>query len=153
MKYLIILLLGLNYSGYGEIPIAQVRQICVEVMHGKQNADSLLKLVSNSNIPLFQGYAGAAYMLKAKELINPLKKWNYFQKGRQILDSAINIDSRNIELRYLRYCFQCYSPGFLGYSQFMEEDRIYLENKQLALMDEDLELLIQQVLNACLCKK
>lgn len=106
-------------------------------------ADSLyayLKDESGSNNLLY-GYRGAIEMSFGKHSSNIFKKGKYFSSGKEILETAISKDPKNIELIFLRYTIQYNVPGFLGYKDNLEEDRAYLENA-VKTMSEPKSLLI-----------
>ena len=83
-------------------------------------------VLAKVNDRLMQGYSGAAAMMMAKFVVNPVNKFVWFRKGRKLLDEAIRLDKDETELRYLRFCIQTHCPGYLGYHGEVGTDRVYL---------------------------
>jgi hypothetical protein len=84
------------------------------------------------------GYIGMAFMLKAKYAWLPNDKWEYFNKGKKFLESAISKDPNNIELKFMRFCIQNNAPGFLLYKKNLETDKSYILKSFPANLDDDL---------------
>jgi hypothetical protein len=68
-------------------------------------------------------YKGAAASLMSKHVFSPLKKLDYLAEAKVLFEQAVKADPRNPEIRLLRYSYQHYVPGFLGYSGDLESDR------------------------------
>lgn len=98
------------------------------------------------NEPLWIGYRGMAYMLKAKHAWNPYLKLSHFQAGRELLEKAIAREPENIELRFLRFSVQSNAPSFLGYSSNLDEDLTTILTGWPGLRDDDLKQRIRQYL-------
>jgi hypothetical protein len=81
-----------------------------------------------NNDPLLKGYKGAVIMAKGRHAANPFQKLSIFNTGKALLDDAINIDSKNMELRFLRLTIQVNVPGILNYSGNIKDDRAYLDS-------------------------
>lgn len=90
--------------------------------------ERLIELVNSgdSQNPLFLGYKGVGTMIMAKHTGNPFKKLSYFKKGKAILEEAIELESSNYELRFLRFSAQTQMPSFLGYNESIENDKSFL---------------------------
>lgn len=111
----------------------------------KQNNEAFISyLQSLSPSPLVKGYEGVALMLMARHVFNPFKKWQYFNEGKKLLDSAIAADGGEPELRFLRYCAQNNAPGFLGYAQNLAEDKAVLLAALKAGMPQD-DVLLKKI--------
>lgn len=65
-------------------------------------------------------------MMMAKHVVNPFAKLSYFKKGKNMLEKAIEADSENVELRFLRYAAQTNAPSFLGYDDHIAGDKKFL---------------------------
>lgn len=100
--------------------------------------DANLKLINNKTA-LQAGYYGANKMVLAKFAFWPNTKYSLFIEGKNLLESAIGIDQKNIELIYLRYSIQLNSPDFLGYNQNKESDKKFLVSKVRLISDKDLK--------------
>ena len=92
------------------------------------------------------GYRGAAAMMMARFVFNPVSKLAWFRRGREWLDMAIRMDIEAAELRYLRYCVQISCPRFLGYHGEAGADRRYLLGAVDSLTDRELIIMIREAL-------
>lgn len=101
-----------------------------------------LEPYSEKNNPLFLGYRAGATMLMAKHSFNPFSKLSYFKKGRTMLEKAIQAESNNVELRFLRYTIQTNVPSFLGYSSQLEKDHSFLRQSVSGVKDAELKKII-----------
>lgn len=97
--------------------------------------DSLFFLTESKNDPILLGYNGVATIFKAEHTHSIFLKWNYFKKGKKLLESAIGMDTTSLELRLLRYSIQLNTPSFLNYTKNIKEDENFLK-KHLALLPE-----------------
>ncbi len=98
------------------------------------------------NNPLFLGYKGGATMLMAKYVFNPISKFSYFKKGKNMLEEAIKADGINVELRFLRYSVQTNVPSFLGYSSEIKADEAFLRRNLAGVRDNELKKVITSYL-------
>ncbi|RZK36982.1 MAG: hypothetical protein EOO90_26310 [Pedobacter sp.] len=111
----------------------------------------MLKDVKEDN-PLLLGYKGAAIMMEANHLINPISKLNRFKKGKVLVERAIHLDGNEAELRYVRLAIQTNVPGFLGYSKSIESDKKILIAKLDTMKDKDLRSrVVDYLLMAKIC--
>jgi hypothetical protein len=130
--------------------LIELREKFHQASGSKASAEVFLHAVENLHVSdnhLWMGYRGMAYMLWAKHEPNPLNKLACFNKGKALLDKAIQADSRNIELRYLRFCVQTNVPSFLLYSDKIGEDKSILLNGVGNLKDKDLKQRISTYIN------
>lgn len=93
----------------------------------------------NSDHPVLKGYAAASEIYLAQYGWNPYTKFDHFNKGKKDLESVISKFPENAELRFIRFAIQHEAPFFLNYSDRMNEDRIFLLNKFIHLIDQDLK--------------
>ena len=75
------------------------------------------------NDPLLISYKGAAFALKAKHGANPLGKLKNIKKAQGFFSTAIGADSRNAEIRFLRYSVEAQTPARLNLSKHLNEDK------------------------------
>lgn len=87
--------------------------------------DSLLLRVDkiSNKSAIMIGYKGTLEALKAKHAWNPYNKIKYVSKSLKTMQQAINADSQNMEIRFMRFSIEHYTPSFLGFSKNLEEDR------------------------------
>ncbi|MCI4670870.1 MAG: hypothetical protein MRZ79_22230 [Bacteroidia bacterium] len=71
-------------------------------------------------------YKASALALKAKHDWNPYNKLNWLNESMNIFREAVKLDSQNIEIRFLRFAIQHYSPEFLNHSQHIDEDKMVI---------------------------
>lgn len=107
---------------------------------------NLLMPFDEINNPLLFGYKGSAIMMMAKHVFNPFSKLSYFKKGKNILESAIQADQKNVELRFLRYTIQTNIPSFLNYDNNVESDKAFLTKSLSKLNDMKLKKIISSYL-------
>ncbi len=81
--------------------------------------------------PVFTGYLGAVTISMSKYTGNPFGKYEYFQDGKKLVESAIREAPANVELRFIRLSIQENAPSFLGYTSNVAADKkIILEQLQ-----------------------
>lgn len=84
-------------------------------------------------------YKGAAQLLRAKYVYNPYTKLTCFSNGKKLVEKAIKKDPDNLEIRFVRYCIQENTPGFLGYDSDMKVDKAIILRGWGALTDAELK--------------
>ncbi len=80
----------------------------------------------DSDRALFKGYLGVATMMRARITGNPLKKWYYFNKGKVLLERAIDDDPKMVELHFLRLSVQKELPVVLDYRSSLKDDCTFI---------------------------
>lgn len=75
---------------------------------------------------VLRAYFGAACAAAPECIGNPASKLSMFKKGKKLLDESAKSSSSNFEVRFLRFATQDKAPGFLGYTDNIEEDKAYL---------------------------
>jgi hypothetical protein len=146
MRYLLsvsIILLTINVSA-NNMTLSAIRNSYIQALNEEGACNNLLNMLEsvNDKSPAVKGYYGACMMVSAKYTLNPLKKFSLFNKGREILESAIENDNTNAELRFLRLGIQNNAPSFLGYNKSIEPDKLFLISAQATLSDPELKKLI-----------
>ena len=108
--------------------LEKVRNLYGLAAENEKAARELLDLTESkkSDEPVMLGYKAAGHMMMAKHVGNPFKKMSHFNKGKDYLNTAITADTKNLELRFLRFSVQAEAPGFLGYRQNLQEDKTLL---------------------------
>ena len=79
--------------------------------------------------PSIVGYVHAVEMKQAEYKINPIVKLNIFNKTKKKLNQLIANYPDDIHLRYIRLMLQEKSPAFLGYNNFIKEDKLFITKK------------------------
>jgi len=96
-----------------------------------------LQLIRNPNA-LELGYKAATEAIMAKPGWNIFRKMAYLRRSRESFNQAVRIDSRDLEIRFLRLSVEHHIPRYLGFSANMASDKqLIVDNIE---MFEDKEL-------------
>lgn len=130
MKYLLILFcLTLSFevcrATTTNDDLANIKHAMMLAVESPQVTDSLYTQLSsrNSPSPLILAYTGTLEALKAKHSWNPYQKLKYVARSQKTLEKALKMEPANLEIRFMRFSIQHYTPAFLGYSKELIEDR------------------------------
>lgn len=146
MKLLSILFIALFISN-SDWDLPELRNLYRSAVKNESKAKELISVTKPFlNNSTYKGYYGAGKIFMAKHYLNPYSKLKTFNEGKEILESAINSDSMNVELRFLRLSIQNNSPTFLGYMKNIEEDKTYLSRCLPSIKDEQLKTIITNYL-------
>lgn len=130
MKLFLLTFLLLNAWSGAFIPSMEMIRAMYQKAAGDETACkeliSLLEPFSEKKHALLSGYKGSATMMMANYVFNPVSKLSYFNKGKKILEKAIEGERENAELRFLRYTIQTNIPFFLGYKKDIKGDKRFL---------------------------
>jgi hypothetical protein len=153
-----ILLVGLMFYStvsFAAVPsLETVRMLYQKAATEEKSCNLLLQLLSDYNVnsyPLLEGYKGSATMLLCKYTFNPISKFSYFKKGKRMLENAVRLNEKNVELRFLRFAVQTQIPFFLGYNESIDLDKTFLLQSLPLLKDVDLEKMIVDYFENCKC--
>lgn len=102
--------------------IRKTYQLAVESPSVTEKLSSDLKKIKKPD-PLTLAYIASVEALKAKHSWNPYSKLSYMTNFDKLMGDAIKQNPDNMEIRFLRYTIQYYTPSFLGYSKNLEEDK------------------------------
>lgn len=142
-KVFFVGLLFLAITSFANTPtLGEIRTLYEKSATDESACNQLVKILSpynESNNPLYAGYKASAIMMMAKHVFNPFSKMSYFKKGKNILESAIKADDKNVELRFLRFNVQTHTPSFLGYNNNIDSDKVFLEISFPKISDENLK--------------
>ncbi len=125
----------------------EIRNIKLAVHRAIESAavtDSLYRVLKggNNDNPLIIGYIGTLEALKAKHSWNPYNKIRYVSLSQKTMKKAVELDPNNLEIRFMRFSIQHYTPAFLGFSKDLEEDRRAIvrqfRNRKFGLADANL---------------
>jgi len=123
--FLCCLLAQVHAQPLTSIEYAGIRKTIVQAVNNERITDSLLqklKPFSEKN-PLLMGYVGTLQALKSKHHWNPYSKLKYLQLATKTMNKAVAGAPMNLEIRFMRFSIQHYTPSFLGYSKQLAEDR------------------------------
>jgi hypothetical protein len=129
-------------------PIEDLRRLFDSAIKNEQSAKLLLQQSASNDIEknTLLGYKAATQMIMAKFYFNPWKKLQTFNSGKGQLETAIQIEPKNIELIFLRYMIQKNSPSFLQYNNSIASDKKILLLSINNLKDQDLKSRISNYL-------
>jgi len=143
---LIALLLLVNIKSFGQV--SEIRdELFYNDFDQEQTINFYNKVIGIQNpSPVIIAYVGVAEALLAKIMWNPFSKIEHLRASRDLFSQAIQIDSSNLEIRFLRFSTQFYLPSFLGFSKDLEDDKIaimeHLGNLNQNELDSELLIFI-----------
>lgn len=143
MKIILWLIAAAVFFSPPSLP--ELRELYQKSAKSEAAAKSFLNSISAVNdksAPVLICYKGVAEIVQARYLINPLSKLNSFKKGKEILESGVAKDPRNLEARYLRFTIQTNVPRFLNYSSEIPADKKMLIDNVVSLKDKELKQMI-----------
>lgn len=148
------LVLSLLFLGWFSVMNAQnfnYRSLIGEAEKNKANAEVFLNKVSaeytETQKPIYLALRGAGNFFMAKHVGNPITKLAYFKKGKNDMENAVKKDSKNLEIRFLRYISQSKIPSFLGYNSNLKEDLAFLKENYLKSNNQELVNQIKKHIN------
>lgn len=104
----------------------QIRQLFNLAHKEEDKCSSLINTSLNSEMPVIQAYRAAAMMISSKYIVNPFKKMNVFNQGKNILEDVVSENYGEPEIHFIRYTIQLNTPALLGYFRQIEADRAIL---------------------------
>ena len=119
---------------------------CFRSIEGVNEIKKLINLSKNFNdhpVILAYNYTGKLMMLDYSN--NPFEKYKIFKTKTKQIDSIINTNQKNIEIRLLRYALQKNSPYFLKYNSDLRSDLDYIKSN-LYKENENLQFYIETLL-------
>jgi len=123
MKFLLIKFFLLMLTG---ISLAQPDNIRHSYLSAR-NAEGIANFLAlseklNLYVPAEKGYRGVALAMYADIADGVSNKLDYFNRGKELLETAVKEQPGNAEIRFLRLTVQAEAPFMLGYSGMMNED-------------------------------
>ena len=148
MKKIIIFILLSNINYVFSQDVKQIRELYLTSYNNKSTCDSLssyLNLLDKKDNTI-DAYIGANNLLISKFSKNIVKKFKYFEEGKNLIEQAIKNDPKNIEIIFIRYLNQINCPWFLNYNQNLGEDRDFLIKNFNLINDQYFKNVIQKIL-------
>lgn len=127
---------------------SEIRACFDKAIYNETEAIKLCKNYETSLDVIEQGYVAATIITRAKFVINPYKKYAYFEQGKIKLEALLNKYPDEVELRFIRYMIQTNIPSFLGYKSALKTDRLFLVTQLTSIKDQDLKTRITAYLAA-----
>lgn len=106
-----------------------LREVYPNANASKQNSDKFSSLVEKAtgNDAAIRGYKAAAQIIRAKFEKGESRK-THITQGIKSLESAVNSNPKNVELRVIRLSVQENLPKIIGYNRKMKEDKMMILN-------------------------
>lgn len=103
----------------------KIKKSMVLAVDNEQITDSLFNKLSllKSKDPLVWAYIATLEGLKAKHAWNPYSKLKYINQSSKLINIAVSAAPDNLEIRFMRFSLQHFTPAFLGFSKNLEEDK------------------------------
>lgn len=120
MFKLIIFLFAFNNS-YDCSEINAVRNE-FHTLDSKSRLKTYLSKIENSKCIEFTPYIASAVMQQAEYVFSPVSKYNYFNRGKSMLEDYISKNPGSIDARYVRIMVQSNTPAFLNYRSSIKSD-------------------------------
>ncbi len=147
--FLVLWLLPWHQKPESQANLDEVRKIFYEVA-AKKVSPAVLKIATAQSLhdPIMRGYHGAATCMTAEDTDMPLAKLSRFNRGKQMLEEAIQNAPNNPDLIFLRYSIQRSAPSFLGYDSNLNKDRKFLLNALPGIEPEWFRIFIHNYLQS-----
>jgi len=134
VRFFISLNLIILCSALGSVKAQNLslEQIRLEFPKASKEEDACSELYSkmeqsvNKTEPIWMAYHGTVTVMMAKYSLNPFRKLQYFKDGRSLIEESLQKESKNIELRFLRFTVQDHTPFFLDYHDELENDKKFI---------------------------
>lgn len=142
--FLLIAACNITYAQLSTQEIAVLKTNMVKAVENSKLTDSLFaKLYKLPNkTALIAGYTGTLEALKAKHSWNPYNKIKYVSQSLKTMQKAIDMDKENMEIRFMRFSIEFYTPAFLGFSKDLATDKKeiikHYQNENFGLADDEL---------------
>ncbi|WP_316734965.1 hypothetical protein [Pedobacter aquatilis] len=146
-KILTFLFLTITVCAKAQLSVKEISILKAQLVKAVENSkltDSLSERLNAlpNKTALVTGYAGTLEALKAKHSWNPYNKIKYVKRSLKTMQHAIKMDKENMEIRFMRFSIEHFTPGFLGFSKDLDEDRKeivkHYQNNNFGLADETL---------------
>jgi len=115
--------------------------------HELKTKESEVKFINKFETSLKPSTLAYVIAIKMKQVdytFNPLAKLKIFKTNKNHLNNLIDENPNNLHLRYIRLLLQENTPSFLGYKNYLEEDKLFL--KQEMILGEDYNYLFFYIL-------
>ena len=128
LKFLIFLLtISINfcYAQLSPKEISVLKNDLVKAVEDAKLTDSLFVKLNklSGKTALTTAYLGTLEALKAKHAWNPYSKIKYVKASQKAMQQAVNMDKENLEIRFMRFSIEHFTPAFLGFSKNLNLDR------------------------------
>jgi hypothetical protein len=109
------------------VEIGPVRTAYRGAINSSSKADELVKLAGQrKENALFKAYYGTGKALQAKHGWNPMSRYTLAKEAAAELNSAVIAESKNLEIRFLRFSFEANAPSLLGLTLHTTDDKKWI---------------------------
>lgn len=107
--------------------VEDVRSYYKEAYANSSSCDKLVNATkSQVSNPTMRAYYATGLAFQANESWNPATKLSKANEASGELNKAVTASKENLEIRFLRFSFECQVPEFLGLSKHLAEDKLKL---------------------------
>ncbi|MDZ7766221.1 MAG: hypothetical protein U5K00_17670 [Melioribacteraceae bacterium] len=117
-----------NGSDYNVV-IEELRLTYYAGVENEEYIDSLQSILikkfgedTSKYSPIALAYQAGLNALKSKHAFWPFTKMTYLNESMDVFSEAVERDSTNLEIRFMRFSILYYVPGILGYNEEEESD-------------------------------
>lgn len=130
ISILFLLVFGINQPDNKQKGLNDIRKLYIMAGSDLSFRKDFLDYFSTHppELPEEFAYKAAAILMSAEITPGKFDQYQIFKRGKNLLDSTINIHKKNLEIRYLRFEIQEHVPGFLSYDNRMEDKSVILDN-------------------------
>ncbi len=128
VSFILFSILPLSLYSQG-MTLEEARKVYAESMHDKATCEAAYKKIAsvqNSDNHLLMGYKAAITVAMSKHLKTTKEKISHFNNGKQLMESSIVKDAKNVELRFLRFTIQSNCPAVLKYNKSLTTDKLFI---------------------------
>ncbi|WP_052266483.1 hypothetical protein [Pedobacter kyungheensis] len=136
--------IGLAQAQLSPKEITLLKANMVKAIESSKLTDSLFKSLDKlpNKTALITGYTGTLQALKAKHSWNPYNKIKFVSRSLKTMQKAIDMDKENMEIRFMRFSIEFYTPSFLGFSKDLATDKKeivkHYQNENFGMADREL---------------
>ncbi|WP_293788759.1 hypothetical protein [uncultured Pedobacter sp.] len=147
LRIIFLLLFAASNTAHAQLSnqeIAVLKTNMVKAVENSKLTDSLYAKLNKlpNKTALVTGYLGTLEALKAKHSWNPYNKIKYVSQSLKTMQKAIDMDGENMEIRFMRFSIEFYTPSFLGFSKDLAQDKKeiikHYQNGNFGLADAEL---------------
>jgi len=142
--FLLLAVVNIAHAQLSNQEIAVLKTNMVKAVENAKLTDSLFTSLSKlpNKTALVTGYIGTLEALKAKHSWNPYNKIKYLGRSLKTMQKAIDMDKENMEIRFMRFSIEFFTPSFLGFSKDLAQDKKeiikHYQNGNFGLADAEL---------------
>jgi hypothetical protein len=86
----------------------------------------LINKIDENNSPKEMVYKGAYTAMLAQHDFFPNDKYSHFIEGKNLIEKAVQMNIRSVEIRYVRFLIQTNTPRLIGYDDNLAEDLSFI---------------------------